>query len=240
MTPHPPEGDEPPLESLPPRPDSEIGEPFPPHGLSYMRGDAPDPEFDSNRERRLSRKPLPPPGLGPVLAWHRESPRGKVVLVLSGVGLMLVIVAAISVFSGSGLSAFTYWQMWVFVVVGTVLMSSPFSSMTYAAGADWLLVERTRWGIKKRMWVDLYELTKIDASYGGTTFHLWLYDKDLGFGRSLEELQRDRKIWDLVYNGILHSVANGAQVSVQAIGILKLNETPALRLRESARSSGEE
>jgi hypothetical protein len=240
MTPKPSLGDEPGPESLPPRPDSQLGEPFPPHGLSYFRGEGRAPENDPNRETRLSRKPEPPPGLGPVLAWHRESPRGKAVLVLTGVGLMLAIVAGISLFSGDGLAAFGYWQMWVFVVIGTILTAGPFSYLTYAAGADWFMVERARWGVKKRLWVDLYELKKIDVSYGGTTFHLFLYDKDLGLSRSFEELQRDRRIWDLVYNGILHSVANGAQVSVQAIGILKLNETPALRLRDTARSSGDD
>jgi hypothetical protein len=52
-------------------------------------------------------------------------------------------------------------------------------------------------------------------------------------------LQRDRRIWDLVYNGVLHSVAGGAQATQQAIGVLKLNDTPALRLRDAARSSGD-
>ncbi|WP_233573668.1 hypothetical protein [Amycolatopsis panacis] len=225
---------------LPLRPDPQSGEPFPPHGLSYVGAKQRDPVLDPNRETRLSYKPEPPAGLGPVLAWHRESRRGKAVLVLTGIGLMLVIVAGISLLSGDGLAAFGYWQMWVLVAVGTILMAGPFSYLTYAAGADWFMVERSRWGVKKRLWVDLYELKKIDVSYGGTTFHLFLYDKDLGLSRSFEELQRDRRIWDLIYNGILHSVAAGAQVSPQAIGVLKLNETPALRLRDSARSSGDE
>ncbi|WP_297547275.1 hypothetical protein [Amycolatopsis sp.] len=152
---------------------------------------------------------------------------------------MLLMVAVISLTAGAGLSGFTAWPMWILIVVGTVLTTSPFSYFTYSAGADWLLVERVRWGVRKRGWVDLYELKRIDASFGGTTFHLWLFDKDLGFSRSFQELQQDRRIWDLVYNGILHSVAGGAEPSKQAIGILKLNETPALRLRESARSSEE-
>lgn len=68
---------------------------------------------------------------------------------------------------------------------------------------------------------------------------LELYDKDVGIARSFQELQQDRRIWNLVYNGILHSVANGATVSKQAIGILQLHNTPALQLREQ-RGVGDE
>ncbi|GAA3588635.1 hypothetical protein GCM10022222_86310 [Amycolatopsis ultiminotia] len=218
---------------LPPRPDPQTGEPFPPHGLSYFGGEQRPHYADPGRETRLSHKPAPPPDKGPVLAWHRESRKGKFTSIVVGFVIMLVIVAAISLFHGDGFGAFTAWPMWIIIVVGTFLTSSPFTYLTYAAGADWLLVERSRWGIKKRIWLDLYKLTKIDASYGGTTFHLWLYNKGGGFSRSTQELQLDRRIWDLVYNGILHSVASGAQVSNQAIGILQLDKTPALKIRNS-------
>ncbi|ATY17006.1 hypothetical protein CU254_41185 (plasmid) [Amycolatopsis sp. AA4] len=170
-----------------------------------------------------------------MLAWHRESRGGKIMTVVVGFVMTVALAAGVSLFKGMGLDALTYWQIWVFVAVFTFLTTSPFTHITYAAGADWLVVEFSRWGKKKRAWVDLYALTKIDASYGGTTFHLWLYNKKGGFSRSTEELQRDRRIWDLVYNGILHSVANGAHVTSQAIGILRLNETPALRLRATAK-----
>ncbi|WP_344854098.1 hypothetical protein [Amycolatopsis ultiminotia] len=149
--------------------------------------------------------------------------------------LMLALVAGVSLVRGEGLSAFQYWQLWIVIAVFTFLTSSPFTYLTYAAGADWLMVERSRWGVKKRTWIDLYNLTKVDASYGGTTFHLWLHSKEGGFSRSTEELQRDRRIWDLTYNGILHSVASGAQVSNQAVGILQLNKTPALKLRDTGK-----
>lgn len=229
------DGNEPTSGDLPPRPDRETGEPFPPHGLSYFRGGAAAPDQDLHREGSLSYRPDPPLGLGPVLAWHRESRRGKVVLLLTSAAILIVGTVAISVFHSAGLSILTAWPIWLIIAVGVVLISSPFSYFTYAAGADWLMVERSRWGVKSRAWIDLYELTKIDASYGGTTFHLWLYDKDMGLTRSSEELQRDRRIWDLLYNGILHSVANGAQVSNQAIGILQIDKTPALKIRDSER-----
>jgi hypothetical protein len=222
-------------EHLPPRPDSQTGEPFPPHGLSYFGGKETRPEDNPYREIRLSYKPEPPPGSGPVLAWHRENRHGKLATALAGLVILTIGAACISLLRGDGFAVLGYWQVWVIILAGTALASSPFTYLTFSAGADWLQVDHVRWGVHRRMWVDLYELKKIDASYGGTTFHLWLYDKDIGLSRSFEELQRERRIWDLVYNGILHSVANGAQVSKQAIGILKLNETSALRLRDSAR-----
>ncbi|WP_275294958.1 hypothetical protein [Amycolatopsis sp. La24] len=223
------------IDALPPRPDRETGEPFPPHGLSYFRGGEAASEHDVHRESRLAHRPDPPPGLGPVLAWHRESRRGKIALILTSAAILIAGTLVISLFHRGGLGILTAWPIWAVIVVAVFLISSPFSYFTYAAGADWLMVERTRWGVKSRAWIDTYELTKIDAAYGGTTFHLWLYDKDMGLTRSSEELQRDRRIWDLVYNGILHSVANGAQVSNQAIGILQLGKTPALKMRDAER-----
>lgn len=221
------------VDALPPRPDRETGEPFPPHGLSYFRREEAAPEQDVRRENQLADRPDPPPGLGPALAWHRESRRGKIALILTSALILIVGAIVISLFHQGGIGILAAWPIWAIVAVGVFLISSPFSYFTYAAGADWLMVERSRWGVKSRAWVDIYELTRIDAAYGGTTFHLWLYDKDMGITRSSEELQRDRRIWDLVYNGILHSVAGGAQVSPQAIGILQLNKTPALKIRDS-------
>lgn len=226
--------------SLPPRPNPEDGEPFPPPGLSYFGSKDTQPDNNPYRETRRSHKPAPPPELGPVLAWHRENRKGKIATFISGIAIYAIILSIVSWFQGDGFGAMlTYWQLWPLIIVFSLLATGPFSYMTYSAGADWLQVDRVRWGKHKRMWVDLYELTRVHATYGGTTFHLELYDKDIGLARSFEELQQDRRIWDLVYNGILHSVANGATVSKQAIGILQLNKTPALRLRQ-ARGVGDE
>src|SRR5690606_11312618 len=57
---------------LPPRPTPESGEPFPPHGLGWAGRDR-TPEEDRSRELRLSHKPSPPEGRGPVLAWHKSN-----------------------------------------------------------------------------------------------------------------------------------------------------------------------
>ncbi|MGH3624663.1 MAG: hypothetical protein ACRDQ5_23225, partial [Sciscionella sp.] len=60
---------------LPPRPDPQTGEPFPPHAPKYKNADL-HPEDNPNYELRLSRKPQPPPDMGPVLVWHRDSIKG--------------------------------------------------------------------------------------------------------------------------------------------------------------------
>lgn len=220
------------VDSLPPRPDPQTGEPFPPPGLSYFGGGDTKPEDNPYRETRLSHKPKPPPGLGPVLVWHRESRKSKIVGVVGGAAILIVGITIISLIKGYGLDWFGAWQIWLIIAGGTILAAGPFSYLTYSAGADWLQVDLVRWGKHQRRWVDLYELTKINASYGGTTFHLDLTDKDITLSRSFQELQQDHRIWDLVYNGILHSVANGATVTHQALAVLKLDQTPALRLRD--------
>ncbi|MQA07932.1 MAG: hypothetical protein GEU98_05125 [Pseudonocardiaceae bacterium] len=205
----------------------------PPHGLAYFRGGETKPEDDPHREIRLSHKPDPPPGTGPVLAWHRENHRGKVSGFFWAFGLLTALAAFSMILDGDPLALFTFWPGWIIILVFSYLMSDPFGYFCYSAGADWVQAQRTRWGITRKHYITLYDLTEIEASYGGPTFHLHLRNAERGFSRSFEELQRDRRIWDLVYNGILYSVANGAKTNNQTAGILQLNETPALRLRRT-------
>lgn len=207
--------------ALPPRPDPQTGEPFPPHGLAYLGRDD-KPEDDPGRETRVSHRPDPPAGMGPTLVWHRENTRGRVVLVLVAFALLVAGAGVLSLLKYGDLQVYTAWPVWIILVLGTVLISSPFSTMTHSAGADWYQVQRNRLGIKKSNHIKLYELTKIRVNYGGTTLHLEMHDGDNGTYRSFEELQKDRRMWDLIYNGILHSVANGATISNQAIGALDL------------------
>lgn len=72
-------------------------------------------------------------------------------------------------------------------------------------GADWLLY--------RGVWVKTYELTDIDTHTVDGTILLALTDVD---GRTIETsfatLQRDRRVWDYLYNGIRHSIAAGAQL----------------------------
>ncbi|OLT48254.1 hypothetical protein BJF85_13660 [Saccharomonospora sp. CUA-673] len=123
--------------------------------------------------------------------------------------------------------------MWVIIIGGALLMAAPMTVTTYAAGADWLMMRRTRWGCTTRVWVDLYELTKIRAHFIGGGYHLDLDDKDISLAVTFPAVQADRRIWDLIYNGILHSVANGATIDNVSIGVLNIQHTPALDIRNA-------
>lgn len=169
------------------------------------------------------------------MAWHRESRKGKWTGFLWSVLIMTSLAELALVLEGDPLALFTrFWPGWIVIVVLSYLMSDPFGYWCYSAGADWVQIQRSRWGFTRRHYITLYDLGEIDVGYGGPTdFHLYLSNSERGLSCRFEELQRDRRIWDLVYNGILHSVANGAKVSNVAIGTLELGETPALRLRKT-------
>ncbi|HEX5494071.1 MAG TPA: hypothetical protein VFX70_05785, partial [Mycobacteriales bacterium] len=69
-----------------------------------------------------------------------------------------------------------------------------------------------------------YELTKVALKRSGANMMLDLVDRD---GRTLRvpwsRLQYNRALWDLVYNGILHSVYVGhAETDLGARNHLKL------------------
>ncbi|MGJ7908208.1 hypothetical protein ACOQFL_17225 [Actinopolyspora sp. H202] len=108
--------------------------------------------------------------------------------------------------------------MWLFLVVAGLGMYGIFRLVDPAVGADWLKVGRT--------WVLLYELTDIKVRHRGMSMHLDLKD---GWGRKVQvkvdELQEDRDMWDLVYNGLLHSVVtNGAMTNWAAHSLLEVSE----------------
>jgi hypothetical protein len=91
----------------------------------------------------------------------------------------------------------------VWAYIGLASFGLAWSSRTGActAGSDWVA--------RNRRWVRTYELIEITyrARFGP---RLRLQDSA---GRTatikIESLQGDREIWDLVYNGILHSVIAG-------------------------------
>ncbi|SNR27486.1 hypothetical protein SAMN06265360_10176 [Haloechinothrix alba] len=218
---------------LPPRPDPQSGEPFPPRGRGFRGGDRPA-EWDRDRELRVSRKPDPPVGSGPVLVWHRESPRGKVT---GAVVAFAILVVAMSVGTllrwGDAFEWMTAWPVWLIVAAGTYLMSQPFTFRVYSAGADWFQLDVIRWGITTRdRVVRLYELTRVEVTYATSAMHLALSDEDDGVDLPIRDFQCDRRMWDLVYNGILHSAAGGARVNRNAWRELELDQVDGLITRE--------
>ncbi|MDV6011011.1 hypothetical protein [Haloechinothrix sp. LS1_15] len=216
-------GSTPEVPDLPPRPDPMTGKPFPPRGLSFYGIDQP-PEEDRGRDLRLSSKPKPPSGMGPVLAWYKENYRAKIGTALS---FLIFIAAGGSIAGyfqwGDAFGWVTVWQMWVLLVVLALLPAMPLTFMVYSAGADWLQVQRVRLGVTRGVFVKLYELTKIDVGVAGPNDFLRLWDGERYLERSFIELQKDRRVWDLLYNGILHSMVNGAEVTNSARRQLQLD-----------------
>lgn len=177
---------------LPPMPNRETGVPRPPHAPlwpSWQPGESEDdPKYT----------PAPPPAQAPVLEFFKDSHR--MALETGAFGVAFSVVAMTLIWRGFEWT--TVWPMWL-VVLSPVPLFLLFRKVDIiAAGADWLL-----W---KKKWVKTYDLAKVKLSPRGAQFNLILTDRE---GRKLSipwlQLCYNRALWDLVYNGILHSAHNG-------------------------------
>lgn len=86
-----------------------------------------------------------------------------------------------------------------------------------SAGADWFARKHDR--------VDAYDLVeiKLAGASGRLAWDLILKDKKGGeVTAELREIQSNRGLWDLVYNGLVHSVRRGARTNSKAVDELKL------------------
>lgn len=217
---------------LPPRPDQRTGEPFPPRAPGRTPS-ASEPAYDPDRDVTLAHKPEPPSGRGPVLAWHRESKRGNWRAAAVSFVFILILLAAVSLISGEGLEVLTFWPGWGIVLVAALLMAKPWQVNTIAAGSDWLQSRTT--GLRKRSGpvLNLYQLIRIRTSVAAGSRYLDLTDST-GYRRGMTfvEWQTDQRIWDLVYNGILHSVADGADIRQGDADALGFGDHAVMRQRE--------
>jgi tetratricopeptide (TPR) repeat protein len=179
---------------LPPRPDPITGLPRPPRARrnrAFQRAEHTD---------RSTSPPKPPPGQGPTLEWDRWSWDGVVPIT----GLLLLLGAGVFTIKSRGVAWVTDGQLWLGAVVLTLLalMAARLSYRSTAAGADWCSFGK--------YWVKVYELTEVKMRQSYTGWYLELTDAD---DRKLEqfipEIQSIPELWDLVYNGILHSVIKG-------------------------------
>ena len=188
---------------LPPRPDLVTGLPRPVHAPWYTGYDVPADE-DWMREHDPALAPAPPPGQGPVLAWYKLSRSGTVIgtilagVVLAGLGALIV-----------GLDVFTSWGGWIVLAVAMLVMYLfGKNEGYYSAGAEWFAM--------KNDWVRLYELVKVVAIPSARGMSIWMKDS-AGHEIDVELADlgtTDRLIWDLIYNGIVHSViAGGAETN---------------------------
>jgi hypothetical protein len=184
-------------QDLPPKPDPETGLPEPPRapGLTSSKLGKPDPA----RVTDPAHAPEPPRGQGPVLAWYQPSERGALTVGAWGFALMVV---GVTLLQGFSIAWMRFWWAWVGLLVFAALIYLTQRAGRCSAGAEWVR--------GRKNWVRTYELTKVKASFSPSGTQLTMRDQD---GRtlsiSLSRLKDDRKIWDLVYNGILHSVIAG-------------------------------
>jgi hypothetical protein len=102
-----------------------------------------------------------------------------------------------------GADSITLRGEWIVLVVVMVVMYSILRGDNFSAGAEWMAC--------KASWVRLYELTEVTAHTSGTGVYVILKDSA---GRVVEYKftslgGSDRLLFDLTYNGILHSVVAG-------------------------------
>jgi hypothetical protein len=151
--------------------------------------------------------------MGPILEWRQETGRSAA---MSGV-LAALLVAALPTVEGYGLWWTSLWWWWLIVLLPGILIYLVMRGGWLAAGA--------RWAQNQNKWVDVYDLTLVQVRASGVNMMLRLKDsggRDIG-SLKLKDIQRNQNLWDLVYCGILHSVASGkANPPANVRTILKL------------------
>ncbi|MFN2496057.1 MAG: hypothetical protein ABR608_09140 [Pseudonocardiaceae bacterium] len=109
-------------------------------------------------------------------------------------GFMIIVMTLI----GWGLWWVTEWVFWLIVLFAPVMVFLTSRSQWMAAGADWFASDTG--------WVKLYELIKVELAGSGISPRLYLTDTE---GRAthaeLRQIQANPRLWNLVYNGIIHS-----------------------------------
>jgi hypothetical protein len=197
---------------LPPRPDPDSGQPRPPTAPTNYFTQEPTPTGRTPRKH-----PPIPDGQGPTLEWIQDSTTSAIVsgLIAFAIGISVYVVNGYT--KGYGFDWVKIWWLWLLPIIFGLLMYKAMSLQWVAAGATWLQ--------NRNAWVNVYELTSIDVKASGAKFWLRLTDSE---GRSISSLsladaQRNRALWNLVYNGILHSVVTGkADPPANVRTILKL------------------
>ncbi|SFS55665.1 hypothetical protein [Saccharopolyspora flava] len=193
-----------------PKPDVLTGEPRPPQAPVITTW-----KTEGKTDRARAKFPPAPEGEGPILEWYQAegSEAVKAGSALSVLGILYLCLR------DWGISWMATWWLWLFIIWPPIVFYFLGRSGGYSAGADWLATTN-------KTYVKLYELKTVKVSYtaGGQSIAIELTDVHGGFaGASLRQLQRRRALWDLVYNGIAHSVLHGtATANEQALTKLQL------------------
>lgn len=220
------------LSALPPRPDPTTGEPRPPR--APVEADDGSGAGETNPGRRPTKLPA---GQGPMLEWYRYN--NRLTLVGGALGVLIVFTPLLLDGDGPGLLA-TSWgigaSVGIALLTGLILYFGN-RSRWVAAGANWVA--------SNTGWVDVYELTEIKTRVDVGVLKLCLTDAaERKMDTTLSFLQENRRLWDLVYNGMLHSIRDrdvetdhNARLTLQLHGPLVVREVLDRRSREDDESA---
>lgn len=141
-----------------------------------------------------------------MLEWYRPTHRYALFSGAFGIAWIVLFLVFTSIVAGdfTALTDLGEVGWWPFFVSGLALLLGgvlywSFNREFVAAGADWVAHQTG--------WVRVYDLTEVKTRGGYAKIYLCLTDTA---GRtmdpSLTVLQHNRDLWDLVYNGIVHSI----------------------------------
>ena len=157
-------------------------------------------------------KVLPPPEMGPPLEWCEESKKYP----LERAIILVCFCLLSSTFIYRGFDWVYEWFPWTFTLALSVLYYLDKKKDRVLAGAQWVQ-ERDKW-------VSTYELTRVrftTVGYNRAAKLVDIHGNELVI--VLRHTQMNPKLWDLVYNGIVYSVATGnCDISKAARRILKV------------------
>lgn len=193
-----------------PKPDTTTGEPRPPRAPVLTTWKT---EGKTNPAR--AKFPPAPAGEGPLLEWYQatQSEAVKAGFALTALGVIFLCLL------DWGFAWMATWWLWLCIVWPPIVFYFLGRSSGFSAGADWFATS-------EKSYVRLYELKTVKLEYqaGGQSIGIELTDVHGGYaGAPLRQLQRKRALWDLVYNGIAHSVLKGAATAnEQALDKLEL------------------
>lgn len=156
--------------------------------------------------------PAPPEGEGPVLEWFQDT---RLNAFMPGVVLALVVAGFLTL-RDWGVGWMGTWWLWLFVVPYPLVFFVIGRRQRMAAGADWFSLGGD--------WVKTYELISVRVTKAWGSDNLDLVDAaSRKVSAKLTTIQQNRELWDLVYNGILHSASTGrASANQQARDRLRL------------------
>lgn len=129
-----------------------------------------------------------------MLAWHLPSWRHVRFGMAELIGFGMFAFTART----PGFGWVTKWWAWCIIIPAGVLMALPDKREYVAAGAGWFA--------RERRWVDIYDLTTVKLHLSAGGYSIELRDSaGRGVAKRMMTIQIVPEVWDLLYNGILHS-----------------------------------